>query len=100
MLTSTLHNYKICDGLFVKHSSRLKPKLNEQHKTTRLLFAFDHVENSRFADIMFDEVHLDEKWFYILYDRQGVYCVPQELMDTEEFKNSTGPSNTKAILRR
>jgi hypothetical protein len=83
---STLHLYKSRDSLFIKHNSRLKPKLSDDHKRARLLFAFDHVtDDNTFAD-MFDEVHVDEKWFYIVHDKEGFYILPEEKEDREEMR--------------
>lgn len=71
---STLHDLKK-KGVFVSHSSSIKPTLQDHHKMARLLCALDHIDpatiNSRhgmrFKDGM-DAVYVYEEWFNLTKD--------------------------------
>ena len=55
-------------GLF-RHSSPLKPYLKDFHKVWRIEHALGHVDgNTGMFKSMYDEVHVDEKWFYMTQD--------------------------------
>lgn len=42
-------------------------------------------DGESFLDLC-DTIHIDEKWFYIITDKQKVYVIPAELSDDEEMK--------------
>ena len=63
------------------HSSSLKPVLTEQNKLSWLLFALemiDPTDTTKFKD-MYNYIHVDKKWFYLMTDHQNFILVDKEL---------------------
>ena len=60
------------EGGLNPHYSSLKPSLMEQNKYSQLLYALEMVnpnDTTKFRD-MYDCIYVDEKWFYLMHDRQ------------------------------
>lgn len=77
---TTLHRY-LRRGLLRVASSTLRPALTAQQKKMRMKFALSFVarhNNGAGFDDMYDRVHVDEKWFYLLKLRRRVYLAPAE----------------------
>ena len=67
---STIHHYTSMGdgGPLRSHSSALKSTLTDENKLSRVMFCLDKIgENGLYKDL-YDEVHLDEKWFYMTRD--------------------------------
>jgi hypothetical protein len=74
-------------GIILSHTNAIKPHLTEQNKLMRLLYALDRVELTttepgqpplyRFR-AGYDEVHVDEKWFYITQINKRYYLTADE----------------------
>jgi hypothetical protein len=64
-VTTFYKTFKGNPDLFRRHRSQLKPTLSEENMVSRLVYALDKVgDNGLFQD-MYDEIHIDEKWFYL-----------------------------------
>jgi len=53
-------------GWLRSHSNAVKPMLDALNRDKRIRFAAEHVISDGFYHDMMDEVHVDEKWFYII----------------------------------
>ena len=63
------------------HYSSLKPFLTEQNKYSQLLYALEMVnpkDTTKFRD-MYDCMHVDENWFYLMHDRQQLLLADEEI---------------------
>ena len=69
------------DGALRRHTSALKPELKPENKYERYLYAISKVnkETGIFFD-MEDEIHVDEKWFYLTLEGQ-TYILTKAEMD-------------------
>ena len=77
---STLQDFiKSKKNGFRKHSSALKPMLTETNKYERVLWALSKVDASgeRYRN-MEDEIHVDEKWFYLTRDNEKYILLDEE----------------------
>jgi hypothetical protein len=83
---STVHRL-VEEGLFRPHTSDIKPLLNQKQKEARLCFATskidvrslsDNPENSWQYVGMFNEVHVDEKWFNETFETRRMFLVKDE----------------------
>ncbi|CAM9846246.1 unnamed protein product [Discosporangium mesarthrocarpum] len=65
-----------------KHRRWVKPVLWDKQKRDRVGFALSHMHRKGGArvvvDDMYDWVHVDEKWFYVIKDGRGIYLHPEE----------------------
>ncbi|CAN0504977.1 unnamed protein product, partial [Discosporangium mesarthrocarpum] len=65
-----------------KHKRCVKPTLSDKQKRDRVGFALSHMHRKGGArvvvDDMYDWVHVDEKWFYVMKDGRGIYLHPEE----------------------
>lgn len=62
---STMHRIvRDPDNGFRRHTSSLKPFLKESNKLERVLYAVSKIHGETYQD-MEDEVHVDEKWFFL-----------------------------------
>ncbi|CAN0241941.1 unnamed protein product, partial [Discosporangium mesarthrocarpum] len=65
-----------------KHKRWVKPVLSDEQKRNRVGFALSHMHGKGGAgvvvDDMYDWVHVDEKWFYVMKDGRGIYLHPEE----------------------
>ncbi|CAN0492719.1 unnamed protein product, partial [Discosporangium mesarthrocarpum] len=64
------------------HKRWVKPVLSDKQKRDRVGFALSHMHRKGGArvvvDDMYDCVHMDEKWFYVMKDGRGIYLHPEE----------------------
>jgi len=84
---ATLHKYLKVEKLFKRHTSALKPTLTSTNMHLRVLHALEHIDqntiNSRTQTMkyrdLFDEIHVDEKWFYVSRDGEAyIICSDEE----------------------
>ncbi|CAM9240041.1 unnamed protein product, partial [Discosporangium mesarthrocarpum] len=65
-----------------KHKHWVQPVLSDKQKRDRVGFALSHMHRKGGArvvvDDMYDWVHMDEKWFYVMKDGRGIYLHPEE----------------------
>ncbi|CAN0085476.1 unnamed protein product, partial [Discosporangium mesarthrocarpum] len=65
-----------------KHKLRVKPVLSDKQKRDRVGFALSHMHRKGgtgvVVDDMYDWVHVDEKWFYVMKDGSGICLHPEE----------------------
>ena len=69
---STVQRMRKKEQVMVRHSSPLKPALNETHKMDRLLYALSIRDTDKPGSFQccYDMVHVDEKWFYLTSDNE------------------------------
>ena len=70
-------------GAMVRASLALHPTLTLENMFSRLMFAADEVmevtaNGEYFFKDMYDRVHVDEKWFFLVHDGATVYLAPDE----------------------
>ena len=75
----TVHHWIVASTICV-HCSSLKPILTEENKWARLEMAL-HFRNpedpSEYQD-MHDQIHLDEKWFFLVWEKERYLLFPKE----------------------
>jgi hypothetical protein len=78
---STLHNMLRKEGKFRRHMLSLKPHLTEENKAACFAYAVEevfpqagHDGQIRFKD-MFDQVDIDEKWFYLMRKKESYILI-------------------------
>ena len=62
------------------HCNSLKPVLTEENKVARLLMVLrlrDAVDLTKYHD-MLDWIHLDEKWFFLTWEKERSLFLPEE----------------------
>ena len=72
---------KMHEKVIHPHSNAIKPYLTDEHKLHRLAYAADHVievDGEKKWDGMYEEIHVDEKWFFISQETQRVYLTQNE----------------------
>ena len=82
----TVWRIKINDKVILPHSNAIKPFLTEQNKLERLSFAADHVtevDNKKVFNPMYDEIHVDAKWFFISQESQRIYLTQREVEERD-----------------
>ena len=76
---TTVHHWIV--GLTIHvHCNSLKPVLTEENKVERLLMALhfrDPVDLTKYHD-MLDQIHLDEKWFFLTQKKERYLLLPEE----------------------
>ncbi|XP_057526577.1 uncharacterized protein LOC130805810 [Amaranthus tricolor] len=65
------------------HTNSIKPKLNHDHKIRRINFILSQIipptiDNIPKLSLMYNDVHIDEKWFYMSRETQSYYLFPWE----------------------
>ncbi|XP_050217716.1 uncharacterized protein LOC126668569 [Mercurialis annua] len=91
ILKSTTHR-RIQEGAIRARSNSLKPFLTEDNKKLRLKFCVfminqDTVDSQPMFTNMYDYVHIDEKWFYLIKVSQIFYLHPQEIKPLRTCKS-------------
>ena len=79
VLKTTVHCWIVGSTICVQCSS-LKPVLTEENKVARLLMALpfrDPVDLTKYHD-MLDQIHLDEKWFFLTQKKERYLLLPEE----------------------
>ncbi|CAM9532989.1 unnamed protein product, partial [Discosporangium mesarthrocarpum] len=65
-----------------KHKRWVKSVLSNKQKHDRVSFALSHMHRNGGArvvvDDMYDWVHVDENWLYVMKDGRGIYLHPEE----------------------
>ena len=76
---TTVHHWIV--GLTIHvHCNSLKPVLTEENNVARLLMALhfrDPVDPTKYYD-MLDWIHLDEKWFFLTWEKEKFLLLPEE----------------------
>ena len=78
----TVHQFVRSEKILAHHTSPLKPLLSEHDKMMRFLYACDRVVQSGDSysfNPAFNEIQVDEKWFYITEQSMGVYMTKKEI---------------------
>jgi len=85
---STIHDYFKREKIFFTCTSALKPTLTSSNKHDRMLHALRQIEESTLTNTtrnnvmkfctQHDEVHIDEKWFFLCKDQQTYILVSDE----------------------
>ncbi|CAM9515919.1 unnamed protein product, partial [Choristocarpus tenellus] len=75
--------WDLCKHEKVKKDKQwIKPVLSDQQKVNRMGFIISHthrrVRSGAFMKDLYDWMHVNEMWFYILKDGQDVYLHPTE----------------------
>jgi transposase-like protein len=90
---STVHAILKNEDVIVAHTSAIKPTLTDKNKVDRLLYAADRVDltGPPYAQLYFqdsfDEIHLDEKWFFLTQESQRVYLARGEAPPERKTKH-------------
>ena len=74
---TTVHCWIVASSIHA-HCNSLKPVLTEENKGARLLMALhfrDLLDPTKYCD-MHDEIHLDEKWFFLTQKKEKIYLSP------------------------
>ena len=81
MPKTNVHQWLHMMGGLKPHSSALKPVLTEQNRYSWLLHALVMVnpnDTTKFQDL-YDFIHVDRKWFYLMRDRQEFFMADEEI---------------------
>jgi len=84
--SSLMYILKEKGSVFRRHSNALKPKLTEENQQARLQFALSKINLNTTTptrhgppqpkfNTLFDEVHVDEKWFYLCRDGENYIII-------------------------
>jgi hypothetical protein len=81
---STLHAMIRNEKVLKPHGSAVAPLLSEQDKMVRMLYAASRIDTPTYGNKLvykasYDEIHVDEKWFYITPLKERVYLSQREL---------------------
>jgi len=82
---------RLKDGDSIKRvSSFLKPTLTDDNKIERLRFCLSKIKQNGFFPNMMNEVHIDEKWFFLTTNKKSYYVgineeVPQRSCKSKRF---------------
>ena len=77
----TVWMLKMDEKIIHPHTNAIKPFLTDENKLHRIAYAADHVitvNGGSFYDGMYNEIHVDEKWFFISKETQRVYLTQRE----------------------
>lgn len=92
---STIFRMMQSEGLFWRHTSRLKPTLTPENELSRFLYALNQIDPAtnnlrtpKFLDMM-DRVHIDEKWFFLCKDGESYYLVNDEEPPKRQTKHKS-----------
>ncbi|CAM9152632.1 unnamed protein product [Discosporangium mesarthrocarpum] len=74
--------WSLCKRVGATKHKRVKQVLSDKQKRDRVGFALSHMHREGGArvvvDDMYDWVHVDKKWFYVMKDGRGIYLHPEE----------------------
>ena len=74
-----VHHWIVVSTILV-HCNSLKPILTEENKWARLemtLHFIDCEDPTKYQD-MCDQIHLDEKWFFLMCEKERYLLLPEE----------------------
>ena len=95
---STFYSSFVKNGHAVRHSNHLKPHLNDKNKEACLnwVLQFLHNNDDGTMSLMYDMVHIDEKWFDLTNKVNNYYVVPDEDPPHRSVTNKS--KNTKLMF--
>ena len=79
---SSVHGLQTKDNILKTHTASLKPKLTDENKVKRYLYALDMIHPKTHAHAMrktlhfrdmFNVIHVDKKWFYLI--KEGAHYI-------------------------
>ena len=79
-VSKTMVHHWIVDLTIRIHSNSLKPVLTEENNVAQLFMAFDSWDPQdpmKFLDMM-DQIHVDEKWFFLSQQKERYLLLPEE----------------------
>ncbi len=76
--TTTFFRYTTVKKYFRPCSIATRPKLTALHRTNRLQFVRNEIAEDGHFKSQFNKIHIDEKWFYEMQDKERVYLVDGE----------------------
>ena len=79
-VSKTMVQHWIVDSTIRVHCNSLKPVLTEENKVARLIMALearDPQDPMKFLNMM-DCIHVDEKWFFLSWQRERYLLLPEE----------------------
>lgn len=88
---STLHRY-VKNDILRAHTISLQPMLSQEQRQKRLAFASSlllHLPAGPHVSPLYDYVHLDEKWFYLVKSKRRVYLTPTEVAPRVRVKHKS-----------
>lgn len=75
------------NDVIIPHSNALLTYLTEQNKFERAMFAASRFDDNGIAKGMYDEVYVDEKWFFITEKTYRLYLAKGEKAPKRRVKN-------------
>ena len=79
-VSKTMVHCWIVDSTIQVHSNSLKPVLTEENKVAQLIMVLDSCDPQdpiKFLDMM-DPIHMDEKWFFLSWQKERYLILPEE----------------------
>jgi len=87
--STIMYIFKQNGSIFKRHSNSLKPKLTDDNQRVRLQFALSKIDLNTTTSTrtqvstpkflpLFDEVHVDEKWFFLCRDGESYVIISDE----------------------
>ena len=79
-VSKTMLHHWIVDSTIGVHLNSLKPVLTEENKMAWLFMALDSQDSqdlTKFLDMM-DQIHVDEKWFFLSWQKKRYLLLPEE----------------------
>ncbi|CAM9149665.1 unnamed protein product [Discosporangium mesarthrocarpum] len=74
--------WRLCKRGARKHKRWVKPVLSDKQKRDRVGFALSNMHSKGGSGVVVDDmynwVHVDEKWFYVINNGRGIYLHPGE----------------------
>ena len=79
------HTLVRTEKVILPHSSAIKPFLTEHNKVQCWLYALERIHHGKHGQLMwyhgFEEIHVDEKWFFLSAENFRYYVTPKEKKD-------------------
>ena len=75
---TTVHHWSVASTIHV-HCNLPRPVLSEENKVARLLMAlqFRDPQDPTKYWVMHDQIHLDEKWFFLTQEKERISPSPR-----------------------
>ena len=87
-------------GMIFPHTNAIKTYLTEQNKLHRVMYAAGRIEQQNNEPVYsgaFNEVHVDEKWFFISQKSQRIYLSEQEARREQDKHKRTAKHKSHII---
>lgn len=104
---TTLHRMTKKEKAFRMHSSALKPKLTDENKISRVMYAIEEIhpvekQNGNYDfKKMYDRVDIDEKWFHLIHDQEKYIVCDSDYSDSEtETETETDDVPTRRVRHK